>query len=60
MLHEILKDGSRITCDDFIAKSFASYLAGDMPLSTLKSDTGFFAVMGEDKSKPVFFEVMSA
>lgn len=56
MLHGILKDGSRITCDDFIAKSFASYLMKDVPLETLKSDTAFFSVMGEDKTRLSFFK----
>ena len=56
MLHGILKDGSRITCDDFIAKSFASYIAKDIPLESLRSDTTFFTVMGEDKTKLAFFK----
>ena len=56
LLHGILKDGSRITCDDFIAKSFASYIARDIPLDSLKSDTAFFTVMGEDKTKLAFFK----
>ena len=56
MLHGILKDGSRITCDDFIAKSFASHIARDIPLESLKSDTAFFTVMGEDKTKLDFFK----
>ena len=56
MLHRILKDGSRITCDDFIAKSFASYITKDVPLETLKSDTAFFSMMGEDKTKLAFFK----
>ena len=56
MLHGILKDGSRITCDDFIAKSFASYIARDVPLASLKSDTVFFSGMGEDKAKLAFFK----
>ena len=56
MLHGILKDGSRITCDDFIAKSFASYIARDIPLESLKSDTTFFTIMGEDKTKLAFFK----
>lgn len=55
MLHGILKDGSRITCDDFIAKSFASYITRDVPLPSLKCDTGFFAAMGEDKARLAFF-----
>ena len=56
LLHGILKDGSRITCDDFIAKSFASYIAKDIPLDTLKCDTAFFSFMGEDKTKLAFFK----
>lgn len=56
LLHGILKDGSRITCDDFIAKSFASYIAKDIPLETLKCDTTFFSFMGEDKTKLAFFK----
>lgn len=56
LLHGILKDGSRITCDDFIAKSFASYIARDIPLDSLKSDTAFFTIMGEDKTKLAFFK----
>ena len=56
MLHGILKDGSRITCDDFVAKSFLSYIVRDVPINTLKSDTFFFSVMGEDKTKLAFFK----
>ena len=56
MLHGILKDGSRITCDDFIAKSFASYIIRDVPLGSLKSDTAYFSGMGEDKVKLAFFK----
>lgn len=56
MLHGILKDGSRITCDDFIAKSFASYIVKDIPPDSLKSDTAFFSTMGEDKTKLAFFK----
>ena len=56
MLHGLLKDGSRITCDDFIAKSFASYIVRDVPIGSLKSDTVFFSGMGEDKVKLAFFK----
>ena len=56
LLHGILRDGSRITCDDFIAKSFASYIVRDVPLSSLKSDTVFFFGMGEDRVKLAFFK----
>ena len=56
MLHVILKDGSRITCDDFIAKSFESHIVRDVPLNSLKNDTVFFTGMGEDKVKLAFFK----
>lgn len=56
ILHGILKDGSKITCDNFLMKSFASYVLSDVPLSSLKSDTRFFAMMGDDKTKLAFFK----
>lgn len=55
LLHVILRDGSKITCDDFVAKSFISYCVPDVPLSSLKSDTNYFSSMGEDKSRVAFF-----
>ena len=55
-LHGILKDGSKITCDDFIGKSFASYCAEDVPSASLKSDTAFFSAMGKDGSRMAFFK----
>lgn len=56
ILHGILKDGSRISCDNFIMKSFASYVTTDIPASTLKSDTRFFSMMGEDSTRMAFFK----
>ena len=41
ILHGVLRDGSRISCDNFIDKSFASYMFGDIPVGTLHSDTRF-------------------
>ena len=55
VLHGILRDGSMISCDDFIRKSFGSYCFSDIPLKSLKSDTAFFLAMGEDKAKMSFF-----
>ena len=31
VVHGIMRNGSRITCDNFIAKSFASYVLDDIP-----------------------------
>lgn len=56
VLHGILKDGSRITCDTFIEKSFASYVLRDIPFPSLRSDTRFFSLLGEDSVKMAFFK----
>lgn len=55
ILHGILRDGSRISCDNFIQKSFASYVLQDIPASSLHSDTRFFSILGDDKTKVMFF-----
>lgn len=55
VLHGILKDGSKISCDNFIRKSFASYCVENIPIDSLRSDTAFFSAMGEDKTKMSFF-----
>jgi Transposase len=56
LLHSVLKDGSRVSCDDFIGKSFASYLFDDIPSGSLGSDTVYFSMMGEDTSRVAFFK----
>jgi len=55
LLHSVLKDGSKVSCDDFIGKSFASYLFDEIPSGSLGSDTVFF-MMGEDRSRVAFFK----
>ena len=56
ILHGVLKDGSRISCDNFIDKSFASYIFGDVPVGSLHSDTRFFTLLGDDRVKMSFFK----
>lgn len=56
LLHSVLKDGSRISCDDYIGKSFASYLFDSIPIGSLGSDTAYFSMMGEDTSRLAFFK----
>lgn len=56
LLHSVLKDGSKVSCDDFIGKSFASYLFGDIPSGSLGSDTVYFSLIGEDASRTAFFK----
>ena len=49
--HTVAKDGSHISCDDFVSKSFLSCLLPDVPLGTLHSDTKYFTDMGRDSRK---------
>ena len=60
ILHGILKDGSRISCDNFLRKSFASYVMRDVPASSLHSDTRFFTLMGEDSVMVLYFKTFVA
>ena len=54
--HGVLKDGSHITCNNFIQKSFLSYLIDDLQLGTLKSDSRFFKMLGDDNIKISYFK----
>ena len=56
VVHGIMRDGSRITCDNFIAKSFASYVLKDITVASLRTDTDFFKMMGQDETKMTFFK----
>ena len=56
ILHGILRDGSRISCDCFMEKSFASYILEDVPFASLRCDTAFFAMMGRDRTRMSFFK----
>lgn len=58
MTHGILKDGSEISCEDFIARSFASYVLSDVPLPSLKCDSGYYAMMGKDETRMSFFKAL--
>ena len=60
VLHGILKDGSRISCYNFLRKSSASYILRDVPVSSLHSDTRFFTLMGEDSLKVSCFRTFVA
>lgn len=56
ILHSILRDGSRISCDNFIEKSFASYIFENIPQASLRCDTAYFTMMGRDSSRLAFFK----
>ena len=49
--HTVIKDGSHISCDDFVSRSFLSYVVPDVPLHSLYSDTKYFSDMGRDHVK---------
>lgn len=55
ILHDVLALGSHIGCDDFMASSFASYLFEDLPISSLRSDPGYYEKMGDDSLRVNFF-----
>lgn len=56
VLHGVVRDGNRISCENFILRSFASYLFQKVPLTSLRSDTCFYTMMGSDKVKVSFFK----
>ena len=56
ILHGILKDGSKIHCDDFLHKSVASYLLTEVNLEPFKSDVSFYNAMGSDDARMNFFK----
>lgn len=60
ILHSILKDGSKISCENFIEKSVVSYLLDDIPLQSLKTDTCYFTLMGQDNARMSFFKTYIA
>ena len=56
LVHSIARNGSKISCDDFTSKSFLSYVLPNTPVSSLGSDTVYFAMMGNDRIKIQFFK----
>ncbi|MBR2794012.1 MAG: hypothetical protein IKE16_05130, partial [Solobacterium sp.] len=55
ILHTVLKNGSRKSCDDFVEQSFISYLFSDIPIRSLESDSIYFTMMGKDSVRVSFF-----
>ena len=56
IIHDIMRDGSHITCDNYFLKSFISYVFPDLGISSLKCDSRFFQFMGDDDIKLSFFK----
>lgn len=56
--HSILKDSSKIACDDFIDRSFLRHLAVGLATNSLHCDTPFFTQMADDGLKERFFRAL--
>ena len=56
LIHSIARNGSKISCDDFTAKSFMAYLLPSIPVSSLGADTVYFTMLGQDDVKVNFFK----
>lgn len=46
-----LRDGSRVSCDDLVARSAASHLLPDVSVPSPGSDSAYFHAMGSDAAK---------
>lgn len=60
LLHEVLKCGSKYSCEDFIAKSFASYFMKGITMRSLKSDSAYYTFMGQDEQRMSYFKAFIA
>ena len=52
---KVMKNGNRAPMDVRVNNSFLSYLIPSVPLDSLRSDTRFFTMMGDDRVKVRFF-----
>lgn len=60
LLHDVLKCGSKFSCEDFIAKSFASYFMNSITIHSLKSDSSYYTFMGQDEQRRAYFKAFIA
>ena len=60
LLHSVLSDGSRVSCDDLAARSVASHLLSGVSVPSLRSDSAYFHAMGADGAKVAFFRALVA
>ena len=58
LLHSVLRDGSRVSCDDLVARSAASHLLPDVSVPSLRSDSAYFHAMGSDAAKVSLFRAL--
>ncbi|MDD7536704.1 MAG: hypothetical protein SPK48_05390 [Bullifex sp.] len=51
LAHTVMRNGSRIKCDDFVENSLLSHCISGLAVNTLASDTAYFSMMGRDEVK---------
>ena len=56
VVHGFLKDNSSKKCSTLVEQSVLGFLIGNIAVSTLRSDTRFFELMGQDETKVTFFK----
>ena len=56
--HSPLRDGSRVSCDDLVARSTASHLLPDVSVPSPGSDSAYFHAMGSDAAKVSLFRAL--
>ena len=54
-LYSLLRNESKISCEDFVNRSFFSYCINNISSGSLRSDSRFFYLMSDDKLKIKFF-----
>ena len=60
IMHSLIKNGSRISCAEFIQQSAISYAIHDISIKTLDRDSAFFHALGDFNVKLRFFRAYIA
>ena len=58
--HGVLRNGSHRTCDNYFVSSAMSHLFTKIHIGSLKADSPFFKMMGNNDSKQAFFKAYAA
>lgn len=53
--HTVMRNGSRIRCDDFVENSLLAYCIKGLSTGSLASDTAYFTMMGRDETRLAVF-----
>lgn len=58
--HVVMRCGSRVTCDDFVFKTFLPFLFQSLPVSSFGNDCYYYNMMGDDRVKEAFFKAYAS